>query len=64
MIPKTTLVVITRNGKWYRMGDISICAVTDEEYSRLTNNENPLDISPTLELTIKNITHRQVGSML
>lgn len=64
MIPRTTLVAITRDGKWYRMGDVSICAVTDEEYSRLTNNENPFDISPTLELTIKNITHRQVGSML
>ena len=64
MIPRTTLVAITRDGKWYRMGDVSICAVTDEEYSRLINNENPFDISPTLELTIKNITHRQVGAML
>lgn len=64
MIPKTNLVVITRDGKWYRMGDCSICLVTDEEYHKLVSGNSPLESQTVVELTLKNITHREVGALL
>jgi hypothetical protein len=64
MTLKTNLVMITRDGKWYRMGDCSICLVTDDEYQKLIDGNSPLDSQPTVELTLNNITHRQVGALL
>jgi hypothetical protein len=61
---KTNLVVITRDGHWYKLGDCSICAVTDEEFKKLTEGNSPQDAQTVLELTIRNITHRQVGALL
>ena len=64
MTTKTNLVIITRDGKWHRMGDCSICLITDEEYQKLVSGQNPLDTVTEVELTLRNITHRQVGALL
>ena len=61
---KTNLVVITRDGHRDKLGDCSICAVTDEEFKKLTEGNSPQDAQTVLELTIRNITHRQVGALL
>lgn len=61
---RTNLVVITRDGHWYRMGDCSICSITDEEYEKLVQGNSPQDVQTVVELTVRNITHRQVGALL
>jgi len=61
---RTNLVVITRDGHWYRMGDCSICSITDEEYEKLVKGNPPLEAQTVVELSIKHITHRQVGALL
>jgi len=64
MNTKSNLVVITRDGKWYRMGDCSICLVTDEEFEKLTKGTSPHDIAAVAEMTLRNITHRDIGALL
>jgi hypothetical protein len=61
---KTNLVVITRNGQWYKIGDCSICFVTDEEYKKLTDGKDPRSIAAVAEMSLRNITHKDIGALL
>lgn len=61
---QTNLVIITKDNTWYRIGEVAICLVTDDEYEKLSSGTSPKDIDTVAQMAIKNITHKDVGALL
>jgi len=60
----TNLVVITKDGSWYRIGECAICLITDEEYKKLVDGINPKEISAVAQMALKTTTHMDIGALL